>query len=81
MHCSLDGLDSPLANGHERSGFQDLKLCTVVLVRKTSPLLMIRRKVVYNIWSHALEFGWVPVPVPVPVPLTNGLGRIGLQYL
>ena len=31
-------------------------------VGKTLLLLMIRREVVCNIWSHALEFGWVRLP-------------------
>ena len=41
---------------------------------KTLPLLMVRREVVCNIWSHALESGWVRLA------LTNGQERSGLQH-
>ena len=53
---------SPFANGHERSGFQHLESCTGFWVGNTPLLLMVRREVVSNIWSHALEFGWVRLP-------------------
>ena len=43
----------PLANGQGRSGLQHLKSCTGIQVDKTPPLLMGRRVVVCNIWSHA----------------------------
>ena len=59
MHWSLGGQDSPLANGKERSGLQHLESCTGVWVGKTPPSLMGKRLVGCNIWSHALEFGWV----------------------
>ena len=52
----------PLANGQERSGLQYLDSCTGVWVGKTPPLLMVRREVLCNIWSHALKFGWVRLP-------------------
>ena len=58
MHWSLSGYDSPLANGQDRSALQYLESCTGVWVGKTPPLLMVRREVVFKIWSHALEFGW-----------------------
>ena len=29
---------------------------------KTFPLIMGKSEVVYNIWSHALEFEWVRLP-------------------
>ena len=52
----------PPSNGQERSGLQHLESCTGVWVGKTPPLLMVRTKVLLNIWSHALEFGWVRLP-------------------
>ena len=42
---------------------------------KTPSLLMGRRDVVCNIWSHALEFGWVRLPP------CHGHKRSGLQHL
>ena len=57
MHWSLGRKDSPLTNGHERSGLKHLESCTEVCVGQTPPLLLGRREVVSNIWSHALEFG------------------------
>ena len=42
---------------------------------KTAPLLMVRREVVCNIWSHTLEFGWIRPP------LANGQERSGLEHL
>ena len=42
---------------------------------KTPPLLMGRRKVVCNIWSHALEFGWVRLS------LANAQEKSRLQHL
>ena len=48
--------------GHERSGLQYLESCTGVWVGKTPPLLTVRREVVFNLWSHVLEFGWVRLP-------------------
>ena len=62
LHWSLGGLDTPLANGKERSGFQHLESCTGIWVGKTPPFLMFRRLVVWNIWSSELEFGWVRHP-------------------
>ena len=75
MHISLGGQDSPFANGKERSVLQHVESSIEVWVRKTPPLLMVRIEVVCDIWSHALEFGWVRLP------LTNGLGRSDLQHL
>ena len=57
------GKTSPFANGQGRSGLQHLESCTVVWVGKTPHLLMVRSEVVCNIWSHALEFGWVRHPL------------------
>ena len=62
MHWSLSGYDSPLANGQDRSALQYLESCTGVWVGKTPPLLMVRREVVFKIWSHALEFNRVRPP-------------------
>ena len=42
---------------------------------KTPPLLMVRREVVCNKWSHAMEFGWVRLPP------YYGQERSGSQYL
>ena len=53
----------PLANGQERSGLQHLESCNGVWVGKTPPLLMVRTKVLLNLWSHTLEFGWVRLPL------------------
>ena len=53
----------PLANGQERSGLQRLESCNGVWVGKTPPLLMVRTKVLLNLWSHTLEFGWVRLPL------------------
>ena len=64
----------PLCNGKERSGFQNLESCTGVWVGKSHHLLMGKREVVCNIWSHALEFGLVRL-------LAHVQGRSGLQYL
>ena len=47
----------PLHYGQERSDLKHLESCTEVWVGKTPPLLMVRREVVSNIWSHALKFG------------------------
>ena len=65
----------PLGYGQERSGLQHLESCTGVWVGKTAPLLMSRIEVVCNIWSHALEFGWVRLP------LANGQERSAFQHL
>ena len=62
IHQSLGVLDSPPANEPKKSGLQHLKSCNGVWVGKTPPFLMSRREVVCNIWSHALEFGWVRLP-------------------
>ena len=42
---------------------------------KSPPFLVGRRKVVCNIWSHALEFEWVR-----PTP-SNGQDKCRLQHL
>ena len=65
----------PLANGQEGSCLQQMESCTAVWVCKTPPSLMQRREVVYNIWSHALVFGWVRLPP------YYGQERSGLQHL
>ena len=62
MHFSLGGLDSPFINGQGRNSLQHLESCTGVWVGKTPTLLMVRSKVVCNIWSHALEFQWLRLP-------------------
>ena len=57
MHRSLGGLDSPLTNIHERSDLQHLYSCTRILGEQASPLPMVRREVVCNMWSEA-SLGW-----------------------
>ena len=42
-----------------REGFATSGVMHRSLGGKDSPLQMGRREVVCNIWSHALEFGWV----------------------
>ena len=59
MHWSLGGYEFHLANGKEISRLQYLESFTGGWVCMTPPLLMGCIKVVYNIWSHALEFGWI----------------------
>ena len=56
-HWSFVCEGSPFANGQEISGLQHLYSCTGVYVGKTPTLLMVRREVVCNICTHALEFG------------------------
>ena len=51
-----------MSDGQEKSRLQYLQPCTRVKVGKTPSLLMGRRKVVSNIYSHALEFWWVRLP-------------------
>ena len=44
---------------HDSKCLQHLESCTEVLLGKTLPLLMAITLVIYNTWSHALEFCWV----------------------
>ena len=75
MNWSLGGQDSPHASGQEKSRSQHLESLTGVWVGKTPPNLVGRRKVVCNIWSHALVFGWVKLP------LASGKEQSCLQHL
>ena len=43
---------------HGKGPFQDLDLCTKVWLGKNLPMLM-GTKILLQICSHALEFGWV----------------------
>ena len=65
----------PLSDEQDKSCLQHLELCTEDWEGKTSPLLLGRRKVICNIWSYELEFGWVRLP------LSNGQEKSCLQHL
>ena len=62
MHWRLAGEYSQLPSMNEQRRLQDFESSTGVYLGKTPSLLMGRSKDICNIWSHALEFGWVRLP-------------------
>ena len=61
MHFGVSGSTPPLTEGQEKL-VATFGVITRVRMGKTFPLLMDRRKVVCDIWSHPLEIMLVRLP-------------------